>query len=163
MEKRDVLISGWNFAYETEDWYPPLKAALSDVDFAHASWKPAGNASHTIVELVSHLLYYRRRFLFRLKKQPWDISIETNDDTFATTTITSQQHWDDSLRELHKVQQDIKSILGTLDEEGWKSLSPEAPIDRQVLSLMMHYAYHTGQIILIRKLYGSWPGEREVS
>lgn len=30
----------------------------------------------------------------------------------------------------------------------------------EVMSLILHDAYHTGQIVLVRKLQGSWPGTR---
>jgi hypothetical protein len=28
MQRKEILIHGWDFAYDVEDWYPPLKASL---------------------------------------------------------------------------------------------------------------------------------------
>jgi hypothetical protein len=163
MDKNEILTKGWDFAFDTEDWYPPIKAALKDVDFVQAFWRPEGKASHIIAELVVHLLYYKKRFLFRLNEREWDTHIDSNDETFETNAITTAEQWYGTVNDLYSVQNEIKTILNTLDEQGWQRQIPETAADRQVLSLIMHDAYHTGQIILIRKLYGSWPDVRDVS
>ena len=161
MQQKEILIHGWDFAYDVEDWYPPLKASLKDVDLKQALWRPDGKASHTIGELVNHLLYYKKRFLFRLEHREWTAKIGSNDDTFQTAQYTTSDAWNQALSELQSVQQGIRAKLVSLEDSGLNSPLPKDPIGRQVLSLFMHDAYHTGQIILIRKLYGSWPGVRD--
>ena len=46
MQRKEILIHGWDFAYDVEGWYPPLKASLKDVDFKQAQWD----------QMVSHLI-----------------------------------------------------------------------------------------------------------
>ena len=162
MDKKDILVHGWEYAFDVEDWYPPIKAALQDVDFTEAVWKPTGKATHTIAELVTHLLYYKERFLVRLKGQEWKIPITNNDESFHTTDVGTAEAWKAAVDKLFSVQKEIKSILVTMDEAGLQKEIEKIPVERQILSLMMHDAYHTGQIILIRKLYGSWPEKRDV-
>ena len=162
MQRKEILVHGWDFAYDVEGWYPPLKAALKDVDFEHALWKAEGKSSHTIAELVSHLLYYKKRFLFRLERKSWPSTINTNDDTFRTTEYSSSETWGAALKELDVLQKDIRTNLEKLKDNDLDSPLPDAPIGGQVLSLFMHDAYHTGQIVQLRKLYGSWPETREV-
>jgi len=162
MQRKEILIQGWDFAYDVEDWYPPLKASLKDVDLRQAQWRPEGKSSHTIAELVSHLLYYKKRFLFRLERKEWTAKIGSNDETFQTTQYATSDAWNRALSELQSVQQGIRAKLVDLEDQDLDSPLPKDPISRQLLSLFMHDAYHTGQIILIRKLYGSWPGIRNV-
>jgi len=161
MERKEILIHGWDFAYDVEGWYPPLKASLKDVDLKQAQWRPDGKSSHTIGELVNHLLYYKKRFLFRLEHKEWTTKIGSNDDTFQTTQYATSEAWDHALSELQSVQQGIRAKLVGLEDRDLDSPLPKDPIGGQVLTLFMHDAYHTGQIILIRKLYGSWPGARD--
>jgi uncharacterized damage-inducible protein DinB len=156
MQRKDILIHAWDFTYDIEGWYPPLKAALKDVDFQQANWRPEGKASHTIAELVNHLLYYKRRFLFRLEKKSWASQAGTNDETFLSNDSTAET-WASDLEELRKIHQQIKTALVGLEDNDLDVPLPETPVGGQVVSLVMHDAYHTGQIILIRKLYGSWP------
>jgi len=160
MQRKDILIHAWDFTYDIEGWYPPLKAALKDVDFAQSTWKPAGKASHTIGELVNHLLYYKRRFLFRMEKKTWSSKASTNDETFLSKNSTAET-WASDVDELRKVHQQIKIALLELNDNELDVPLPETPVGGQVVSLVMHDAYHTGQIILIRKLYGSWPASRD--
>lgn len=162
MQRKEILIHGWDFAFDVEDWYPPLKAALKDVDFKQAKWHPEGRSSNTIGELVSHLLYYKKRFLFRLEHKEWTSTIESNVETFQTTQYATLGEWNNAVAELRSVHQSIREKLVGLGDQELDSPLPKDAIDRQVLSLMMHDAYHTGQIISIRKLYGSWPEVRDV-
>ena len=157
-----MLIHGWDFAYDIEGWYPPLKDSLKDVDFKQALWKSEGSASHTIAELVSHLLYYKKRFLYRLERKAWSSAISTNDDTFLTTTYKSPAAWNAALVELDAIQKNIRAEIQKLNDSDLDLPLPDSPIGGQVLSLFMHDAYHTGQIVQLRKLYGSWPEKRDV-
>jgi len=162
MQRKEILIHGWDFAYDIEGWYPPLKAALKDVDLKQAQWKPDGTSSHTIGELVDHLLYYKKRFLFRLEQKDWTVIIGSNDETFHTTQYATSEEWNNAVADLGSVHQNIRERLIRLEDEDLDSPLPKDPTGGQVLSLMMHDAYHTGQIILLRKLYGSWPAVRNV-
>lgn len=56
MQKKDILIQAWDYCYDIEGWYPPLKNALEDVDGSQAIWRPEGETSNTIREIVNHYL-----------------------------------------------------------------------------------------------------------
>jgi uncharacterized damage-inducible protein DinB len=161
MQRKEILIHGWDFAYDVEGWYPPLKASLKDVDIKQAQWRPDGKSSHTIGELMNHLLYYKKRFLFRLEHKEWTTKIGSNDDTFRTSQYDTSDEWNNAIAELKSVNQNIREKLVRLEVGELDSPLPKDPVDGQVLNLFMHDAYHTGQIVLIRKLYGSWPEVRD--
>ena len=161
MQKRDMLISGWDAAFDKEGWYPPLRAALKNVDYRQSTWKAPGKASHSIGELTDHLLYYKKRFLFRLENKTWTSKIDSNDETFHAKAGGSSENWEQSVRELELVHQKIRKKIIDLSDNDLDSKLPEIAVDAQLLTLIMHDAYHTGQIVFIRKLYGSWPAVRE--
>ena len=160
MQRKDILLQGWDFTYDIEGWYPPLKDALQDVDHEMASCKAEGRASNTIGELVNHLLYYKKRFLYRLENRTWPVKINTNDDTFFIEDYSTPSNWKNLTQELASVHNGIREKLAHLKDEDLDAARPNDPVDRQILDLILHDAYHTGQIILIRKLYGSWPEYR---
>ncbi|HEX6226519.1 MAG TPA: DinB family protein [Chryseolinea sp.] len=162
MQRKDILIKGWDFAMDVEGWYPPLKAALKGVDSHQAYWKPEGEASHTIGELVIHLLYYKKRFLYRLEQKEWTIDIKSNDETFQNASYATLDAWPSLVNELQSVNISIREKLSRLQDQDLDKPLPKDPVGGQILDLIMHDAYHTGQIILIRKLHGSWPSERDV-
>jgi uncharacterized damage-inducible protein DinB len=161
MQIKDMLIKGWDEAYDVEGWYPPLKAALNDLSDGEASWRPEGDASHTIAELVIHLLYYKQRFLHRLEAKAWTAKINTNDESFSAMADVTPSDWYRAVDELQAVHRNIRKKLNEIKESDLDALLPEAPIGEQFFTLITHDAYHTGQIILIRKLQGTWPAFRD--
>jgi uncharacterized damage-inducible protein DinB len=159
--KKDILIQAWDYCYDVEGWYPPLRNALEEVDGSQAIWRPEGEASNTIREIVNHLFYYKRRFLFRLEEKTWPYKITSNDQTFWPGEHTMQLTWDKLVEELASVHGQIRAKISALADDKLDSKLPDDTIGQQIMILATHDAYHTGQIILIRKLYGSWPGARE--
>jgi uncharacterized damage-inducible protein DinB len=85
----------------------------------------------------------------------------TNDDTFAVGS-TSESDWQETLAYLKSVHQGIRDRIADWEEEEFEYIFPNRSqsVGRWVNSLIMHDAYHTGQIIIIRKLQGSWPSQR---
>ena len=161
MEKKDILIQAWDNCYDIEGWYPPLRNALEGVDGSQAVWLPQGEASNAIREIVNHLFYYKRRFLFRLEGKKWPYELRSNEETFLPGEHTMNLMWDKLVNELAAIHHQIRDkIVGMSEEKLIINLSKE-PVDQQIMILATHDAYHTGQIIFIRKLYGSWPGARD--
>nr|WP_231638668.1 DinB family protein [Paenibacillus sp. JCM 10914] len=137
---------------EKEDWYPPTSHALQDVTSEQALWKPEGLAANSIWENVQHLLYYKQRLLARLDQVPFE-ELDNNDETFHIRD-TSEEEWGQVRDALHDVHSALRVKFEQMpDEELLKS-------SQAVLSLITHDAYHTGQIVSLRKMQGSWPEKR---
>lgn len=85
----------------------------------------------------------------------------TNDDTFAVTS-TSDEAWEATLARLQAVHQDIRDRIAQWKKDDFEHVYPNRSqsVGRWVNSLIMHDAYHTGQIMFIRKLQGAWPSRR---
>lgn len=160
MDRMTLLLHEWDICLNKEDWYPPLKDALQGVTVEQADWRPEGQPVNTIWENVLHLIFYKERFLNRLtdKEAQYPAGL-TNDDTFAVVS-KEEFAWKDTIHRLETVHQEIRGILADLPEEDFDRRIPTSSIGLSATSLIMHDAYHTGQIIFIRKLQGSWPSKR---
>ena len=161
MQIKDTIIKGWDEAYDVEGWYPPLKAALDNINDQEAMWRPQGKASHTIAELVIHLLYYKKRFLYGLEAKPWTATIDTNDESFSAIAEATPAQWQDAADELKTVHQRIREKLTEINVDDLDKPLPGTTIGEHVFTLIVHDAYHTGQIVMIRKLQGTWPAFRD--
>jgi hypothetical protein len=163
MNKIELLLMGWDHCYVKEGWYPPLLDSLQGVSATSANWRPEGTAVNTIWENVHHLIFYKERLLERLKgmESGYPPGI-TNDDTFAVAS-NEEPVWQDTLARLEKVHKGIREILSSLNEEDFERVIGTTTIGLWVTSLISHDAYHTGQIIQLRKLQGSWPAKRSFS
>lgn len=63
-------------------------------------------------------------------------------------------------RNLIQVQRGIQDWLKSFQDDDLDRPMPQVPIGGQLLTLSMHDIYHTGQIVLLRKLQGTWPFEK---
>jgi uncharacterized damage-inducible protein DinB len=161
MNKMELILHGWDSAYDKEDWYPPLKDALQGVTWEQANWRPrTGGPINTIWQNVLHLIFYKERFLKRLTGEeaeyPEGVS---NDDTFGGAGA-DEEAWQATLAKLEEVQLAIRDQLAGLKKKDFDRRIPKTPIGLWANSLILHDAYHTGQIILLRKLQKSWPARR---
>lgn len=55
-----------------------------------------------------------------------------------------------------QVHDALQSSLTALQEAELDQLSPSLPVWQQYMNILLHDAYHTGQIIQLRKLQGSY-------
>lgn len=160
MNRIELLLTGWDFCYDREDWAPPLGDALKGVTAAQADWKPEGFAGNTIWETVNHLIFYKERLLRRWtgeeKEYPAGV---TNDDTFAVPE-NSEAAWQETLARSERVHRQLRDKLAQLSEADLENAIPGKNLEEWMHSLIRHDAYHTGQIVLLRKLQGSWPARR---
>jgi hypothetical protein len=162
MNKIELLLHGWDSCYEKEDWYPPLTDALEELTAEQANWQSESEHVNTIWENVHHLIFYKERLLKRMTEEESDYPEGlANDDTFAVGS-KSERDWQETLARLKSVHQGIRNRIAGWDDEDFEHIFPNRSqsVGRWVNSLIMHDAYHIGQIIFIRKLQGSWPSRR---
>ncbi|MET3549291.1 putative damage-inducible protein DinB [Paenibacillus favisporus] len=159
MSQIQVLLQRWDECFGQEDWYPPLVPALEGVTAEEAAWKPEGEAVNSIWENVNHLLYYKEYHLQRMRGENPDFKASSNDETFSNVE-DGDEAWQKTVDRLKKVHGEIRSFLSGLSDSELNAPFPNRPLASLIHSLMMHDAYHTGQIIMLRKLKGSWPASR---
>ncbi len=157
MDRKSILLQYWQLAAESEGWYPPYADALNGVDASLASWKPEGNAANTIWETVTHVTHFKERLLRRIQGLP-DQEIGSNDDTFIVKG-SGEADWQEAVARLFAAHRELYRRLEGMEETDL-DMPQDRPIGVQFLDLIVHDAYHTGQIILIRKLKGAWPAHR---
>lgn len=154
--RKEILLRCWTTAYNQEGWYPPLKDALDGLTSGEAEHKGTPEL-HSVRELVNHILYYKDRFLHRLERTKFNPNYETNDETFEEVPPDyAGESWDAQLVRLGNVHNRIAALIANLNDGELDKLVPEESIGAQVLDLAFHDAYHTGQIVLLRKLQGRW-------
>jgi uncharacterized damage-inducible protein DinB len=161
MSTKDVLIEQFTACYDEDGWFVSLKTALDGVTAEQAAWKPAG-ADNSIWETVNHIIFWTERWLQRYRgelNEPQDVE---NKGTFKS----DETDWTATLEKLGLVMDEWREDLGSIDEV--KLGSPvnaqyTAPWHSPLAHQNIHNAYHIGQILLLRKLQGSWNPEKGVS
>ena len=158
MDTKSLLLKYWELAATTEGWYPPYAEALRDIDVTLANWRPEGQRVNTIWETVAHVTYFKERLLARIQGKP-DKPLSSNDDTFVVTGSGAAE-WQAAVARLLAAHDVLLLVLSDMRVEDLDQLQPKEPLVKQFMDLIAHDAYHSGQIMLLRKLYGAWPERR---
>ncbi|MEO7165838.1 MAG: DinB family protein [Chthoniobacterales bacterium] len=150
---RSLLLSELHSTHDKAEWFTPMKTAVAGLTAEQAKWVPQNaqgkldpKANHSVGMLAYHLVFWNENALARLRGEtPADPS--SNDETFNDFDAA---HWDDIVQRLDKVMQNLEAEVEKMPEE---KLAKSAST---ISHIATHNAYHTGQILYVRKLQGSW-------
>ena len=106
------------------------------------------DANHSIAQLVSHLIFWNQEQLERLQGKTPPAYSGKNDDTFNLNV--DKGTWESMVKQLDAILTDWEKAIEGADE---KTLAAWAST---IAHIGTHNAYHTGQILYIRKQQGSW-------
>ncbi|MDM5227300.1 DinB family protein [Cytobacillus sp. NJ13] len=156
MNRTDLLLRMLDTTYDNESWYAPFKPAIEGLTAEQARWRPAGDTAKSIWENVNHLIYYKKRLAANLEGREWAQNLD-GDQTFSLTDqINDDKEWMAVVERAEMVQRSLREALINTATEALEQNS----LVEKLLDIMLHDAYHTGQIIQIRKMQGSWPSHR---
>ena len=150
---KSILLAQLKSTHDQQDWFVPASKAVEGMTVDQANWKD-GNANHSAGQLVAHLVFWNRSQLASWKGQTGPAYGGKNDETFGGTL--DRAAWE-------KAVKDLDAVLA--DMEKWIASADEASLQRQydnIAHVSAHNAYHTGQILYIRKQQGSWDPEKGV-
>lgn len=156
MHRIGLLLNTLDKTFDKESWYAPFKHAITGLTADQARWKPAGEATKSIWDNVNHLLYYKERLVANLEGREWKQHLDGNETFYLTEQSNDDRKWEAVVKRAEKVQDNLRHVLSKLSDDELNQHS----LDEKLLDIMLHDAYHTGQIIQIRKMQGSWPSNR---
>lgn len=149
---RQVLVDQLKSTHTKKDWFVPVNVAIEGVTAEQAMWKDK-SGNHSIGQLTKHLLFWNERQLVTFKGlKPADFN-GNNDETFSSFDKNS---WNETVKKLDQVLTDLETLIQGADEAKLKEWAPT------VANISTHNAYHTGQIVFVRKLQNSWDAAKGV-
>ncbi|WP_273566252.1 DinB family protein [Maribacter halichondriae] len=143
---KSLLVQQLKYSHSEENWFVPIKTATDELSAQQSNWKD-NTANHSIGELVSHLTFWNEMQLRAFKGEDFSNFEIDNDSTFK---IYTEKEWKNLIIKLDSVQTELERLIEKANE---KELSEWAS---DLLTMSSHNAYHTGQIIYIRKQKGWW-------
>jgi uncharacterized damage-inducible protein DinB len=161
MNRIELLIQGLKQGYNEEGWFAPLGQILEGVNAKQASWRPAGEAANSIWGSLNHLHYYKARLLDKLQGGPGKNTVSNNDETLAiSTAVDDEDAWREAVNRHEAVHRGLIEVLSKLTDEDFDKPLSKDELGEQVYNIILHDAYHTGQILQLSKLQGVWPAHR---
>jgi DinB family protein len=149
---RSILLAQFQSTWNQANWFVPVMQSIQGLSAKQAMWQPS-DSCHSIGQLAYHLLFWNRQSLDKFNGKKPDAYSGDNKETFTAFTEAT---WASTVQQLDEVMKEWETIIKTADEaklQAWYS---------RISTMNTHNAYHTGQIIYIRKLQGSWDPEKGV-
>ena len=149
---RGLLLNELQTTHNKKDWFVPVNGAVAGLTAEQASWTD-GKGNHPVGQLANHLLFWNRRELQKLTGKKSEAFDGNNNETF---NAFDAKRWADTVRDLDNVLTGLEEVVQTADEGKLQRIASE------ISHIATHNAYHTGQIIFVRKEQGSWDPDKGV-
>jgi uncharacterized damage-inducible protein DinB len=151
--KNDVLREYLLKALNQGQAFLPLQKALEDLPREFRQKRP-DEKGHTIYELLYHMMIAQKDILMFALHPDWE-SPSFPDGLWPDLKIEiTEQEWKQTLTQFLQDFKEVKNLVENeqIDLTGTIPHAPEYTYLRQILLVIEHNAYHTGQILLTKKL-----------
>lgn len=149
---KSILLHQLETTHSIKNWFVPVKVAVEGLTAKQASWRD-GSGNHSIGQLANHLIFWNERLLTSFNGNEPPAFSGNNEETFNAFDETS---WMATVVKLDSILTAWEKAISQADETKLKSWYGN------LANMSTHNAYHTGQIVYIRRLQGSWDPEKGV-
>lgn len=149
---KSILLEQLKTTHNVEDWFVPPSIAIAGLTPEQANWKDSSE-NHSIAQLTTHLIFWDLQTLDKFEGKSPSAFDGNNKETFAPV---NENNWSASVQRLDSVLTAWEMAVSNADEnklQKWYSV---------IAHIGTHNAYHTGQIIYIRKMKGWWDDKNGV-
>jgi hypothetical protein len=143
---RSIILEQLKTTHNIKDWFVPPSIAIAGLTAQQANWKDS-SGNHSIAQLTTHLIFWDKQTLDKFVGKKQDAF---NGDNKATFTPVTEATWKTTVQALDSVLTALEVAVTNADDiklKKWYST---------LAHIGTHNAYHTGQIIYIRKMKGWW-------
>jgi hypothetical protein len=148
---KQVLLAQLKTTHNQKDWFVPANVAVEGLTAEQAMWKDKSN--HSVAQLTHHIIFWNEQQVAKFKGLKPPAFSGNNEETF---TGLDKESWADAVKRLDRVMVDLETAIQGATEAQLKEWAPT------IANISTHNAYHTGQIVVVRKLQGSWDAEKGV-
>ena len=149
---KTILLEQLKTTHNVKDWFVPPTLAVAGLTAEQANWKDRSE-NHSIAQLTTHLIFWNKQSLDKFNNIKPDAFSGNNKETFSPVNESS---WSATVQQLDSVLTAWEVAVQSADEKklaAWYSV---------IAHIGTHNAYHTGQIIYIRKMKGWWNDDNGV-
>jgi uncharacterized damage-inducible protein DinB len=158
---KEILLYQLKAVSSQADWFVPLETAIEGITSAQAAAKN-NQQNNSIEEIVHHLIYWNELYLNRFKDPGFSFSEIANDEKFKNRFGLT---WEQACKKIENIFDEwINCIAGADDTMLNSTIANKGKTwNTMICNLISHTAYHTGQIITLRKEYNCWDAAKGVN
>ncbi len=149
---KSILLEQLKTTHNAKDWFVPAGIAVEGLTAEQANWKDSSD-NHSIAQITTHLIFWNKQSLDKFKGIKPGAFDGNNKETFTAVDKTT---WPATVRRLDSLLTEWEAVVMATDEKklsAWYST---------IAHIGTHNAYHTGQILYIRKMKGWWDDKNGV-
>jgi hypothetical protein len=157
---KSILLAQLRSTHNKAEWFVPVNTAVAGLTPEQARWIPKSEGSnnpapedHSAGMIAYHLLYWNNQALHQLRGEKVAPAESDNTQTFNKFDAAT---WTDTVQKLDECLTALELLVEAADD------AKIAAIAGTISHISTHNAYHTGEIIMIRKLQGSWDPNKGV-
>ncbi len=165
MTTKETLLEQFTACYDENGWFVALKNAVKNLTAEQAIWKTE-NLENSICEILAHLNFYNEAYLKRFKGIDYVYPTSENSETFSSAETATEDGWRAEIERFDSVMSEWRNLLEAADENKFNeafSATNKSLCSSLLAHVNVHNAHHGGQIVLLRKLQGSWDVKQGVS
>jgi len=165
MTQKEILLGQLEACQDKNHWFVAMSGALKGLTAEQAA-AASKNGAHSVREILYHVMYWNERYLQRFNgREPPEP--KNNDATFSAGGAgQSEAEWRALVERFDSAMNGWKKTIREADEAALA-----APIRKDsaaswhsaLADMMIHTAYHIGQIVTLRKLQGTWDSAQGVN
>lgn len=156
---KSILLAQLRSTHNKAEWFVPLNTAIDGLTPEQARWIPKSEGpnnpapeDHSVGMIAYHILYWNNAALSQLK----GVKVSTTSDNTDTFNKFDAATWADTVKKLDENLTALEQLVESADDAKIEKIAPT------IAHISAHNAYHTGEIIMIRKLQGSWDPKKGV-
>lgn len=140
-----------------DEAYTPFSDAVKGIPHQYLGIIPE-NMPYSIWQLVRHMQLAQHDIL-AYAQDSFVESPSWPSGYWPKNPEPGEHEWQETLQEIDQDQATLKHLLNTSEESIFKPFENGSghTLFRQAMLVAEHQAYHTGQIILLRRFLGIWP------
>ena len=165
MTGKEILIDQLTMSFDENGWFVALKNGLRNLTAEQAAWKPDA-LDNSIWGTLAHLNFYNERYLRRFKGETVPPVTVENHETFSGDDEASETAWQAEAGRFDRIMSEWRdAIESATDEKLAQVVGEDKPYPwwEVISNINAHNAHHGGQIVVMRKLQGSWDASKGVS
>ncbi|RWZ58117.1 hypothetical protein EQV77_10055 [Halobacillus fulvus] len=146
MTVRNLLLEQLAAVYDENSWFVCYNVAIEALTDYEVHTRTDEGQENTIAEIINHLYFYNSRYLSRFRGE----EVKTYPSYYNTFQCHEGMKWSETS---HQVQETFEGFRQSI-----RYCSDEKLVRwcEALTHIWLHNAYHIGQIVHIRKQFGSW-------
>lgn len=145
-----ILMSQLKAIHNQNTWFVSLKSALHGLSEKEAEAKEKTNS---IKELVNHLIFFNELELSKFKGKTYKQGLPDNSSVVRSQ---EQKSWIETITTFDAIIKEWERCIESADQQKLTDWS------ETISYLVLHNAYHIGQIVYIRKQTDTWKEQNGV-